>query len=276
MVGELNAKVGENQISTILIAFFLAILFISGVIWLIYGTLGALKDAYVAIGVISIFLFALALVISPKFMEMKLEEIKEQILKVQESIAVEDIIPIGTIVALKPARLKLKIKNPLKTYGLRLRFRSYDYINPSSLELLLEPGERAEKEVIIVPSGSGRREFSISIAKLYDENNRLIPEDEADDIALQKFVLDVEEAVAGGLSSRERGILSGLIKFAAFFSASGLVYLSILKVSGMESLMFVLTQVVPLITLLQVPVLMLMFYLDKKLPEKPTFVFEEE
>ncbi|MGQ4891589.1 MAG: hypothetical protein ACP6IP_03770 [Candidatus Njordarchaeia archaeon] len=265
-----------SGISPIIMYVFLIIFLAIAIIWTTYSLVAGVKSAYVLIGYASILLFALSLLIAPRFMEMKLEEIERQILKVQESIAIEDIIPIGNIVALKPARLKLKIKNPLETFGLRLRFRSYDYINPSSLELLLEPGERTEKEVIMVPSGSGRREFSVSIAKLYDENNKLIPEDEADDLALQKFALNVEEPVAGGLSSRERSILSGLIKFAAFFSASGLVYLSILKVSGMESLMFVLTQVVPLITLLQVPVLMLMFYLDKKLPEKPTFIFEEE
>ena len=254
------------------VSLYLLVLFLGSIM----VAIGSNELAYWTIGMLSVGIFGLSLVLLPIFMDWKLEEISEKISKIMKSIAVEDITPIGPVVAMRPAILRLKIRNPLKTYGLRLRFRSYDYINPSSMDLLLEPGETTVRDIIIVPSGSGKREFSVTIAPLYDENNRYIPEHEADDVALQKFSIDVEEAVAGGLSSRERSIISGLIKFAAFFSASGLVYLSILKFSGMESLVFVLTQVVPIVTILQVPVLMLIFYLDKKLPEKPTFVFEEE
>ncbi len=238
--------------------------------------IGDLTQAYVWMGIVATLSVIVGLILAPNLIKEKLEIIGEKVLRIKETVAVEDLIPFGSLVAMKPTRLKLRIKNPLDTFGLRLRFRSYDYINPSTLSLLLEPGEKTETEVIMVPSGGGKREFSISIAPLYNEEDKLIPDHEADDVALQKFFVEVEEPVVGGLSSRERSIISGLIKFAAFFSASGLVYLSILRISGLESLIFVLTQVLPVVVILQVPVLMLMFYLEGKLPEKPTFVFEEE
>ncbi len=224
--------------------------------------------AYVSIG--------LLFLIAPYAISEKVEIIAEKIIKSREIIAIEDIVPLDNLEALKPARFRLKIRNPLKTYGVRLRFRSYDYINPSSLDLFLAPGETTEQDIIIVPAGTGRREFSVAIAPLFDENNNLIPSHEADDVAIQKFAYEAEEPAVGVLSSRERSILSSIIRFAIFFSASGLVYLSILKVSGMETLIFILTQVIPLVLILQVPALMLLFYLDRKLPEKPSFIFEEE
>jgi len=70
--------------------------------------------------------------------------------------------------------------------------------------------------------------------------------------------------------------LNSIIRFAIFFSASGLVYLSILKISGMEALIYVLTEIIPFILILQVPALMVLFFLEKRLPEKPSFIFEEE
>ncbi len=247
---------------------YLALLVIGSAYYFLYSD-------YLVLGYVAFISVALALLIIPYTVSEKVRVIKEKILKSKKIIAVEDIVPLGNIEALKPTRFRLKIRNPLKTYGVRLRFRSYDYINPSSLDLLIGPGETTEKDIIIVPSGTGRREFSVAIAPLFDENNRLIPSYEADDIAIQEFAYEAEEPAVGILSSRERSILSSIIRFAVFFSASGLVYLSILKISGMEALIFVLTKVIPLVLILQVPALMLLFYLSKKLPEKPSFVFEE-
>ena len=236
----------------------------------------ALYGLSIWFGYLSFLAIISLLLIAPYSISEKTKIIAEKILKPKEMIAIEDIIPLGPIETLKPVRFQLRIRNPLKTYGIRLRFRSYDYVNPSSLDLLLAPGETATEEIVIVPSGPGRREFSVAIAPLYDENNNLIPSHEADDIAIQKFAYEAEEPAMGILSSRERGLLSSLIRFALFFSASSLVYLSILKISGLEVLVFVLTEVIPVLLILQVPALMILFYLDKKLPRKPSFVFEEE
>lgn len=194
----------------------------------------------------------------------------------RELIAVEDIVAKSEPAAFKPTVLLLKIKNPLKTFGLRLRFRTYDYVNPKVLEVPIPPGGEVEEDVVLIPTGAGKRELSITIAPLFDEDGRYIPPNEADDLDDQKFVFEAEESALGGLSYRQRSLLSSLIRFALFFSASGIVYLSILRFSGLAGLIFVLTEVVPILMLYQVPVLMLAFYLDRKLPEKPTFVFEEE
>jgi len=226
-------------------------------------------------GIISILMLLYGLSLLPFFMSKKVKLIEKRIKKILEKIAIREIIPLGPVREMKPVTLRLKVRNPLDTFGVRLRFRGFDYFNPSNLHLHLAPGEEDIIDVVFIPTGSGEREFSVAIAPLYDKDNLLIPEDEADDVNVQEFTIDVEESVAGGLSSRQRSILSGLLKFATFLSASGLIYFSILRVSGLEALIFVLTQVVPIITILQVPALMLYFYLEGKLPEKPSFKFEE-
>ncbi|MCD6490848.1 MAG: hypothetical protein ACP6IQ_06860 [Candidatus Njordarchaeia archaeon] len=248
---------------------YLAILLTGSIFLAIYGSYEILAYGTI-LSLVSLVLIA------PKTISERAKIVKEKIMHLKELIAIEDIIPLDPITALRPVRFRLKIKNPLKTFGLRLRFRSYDYINPSSLDLFIAPGEKTEKEIIIVPSGSGRREFSVAIAPLFDENNNLIPSHEADDVEDQKFAYVADEPVAGGLSSKQRSILNSIIRFALFFSASGLVYLSILQLSGLETLLFILTQVMPLVMILQVPALMLLFWLEKRLPEKPSFIFEEE
>jgi len=229
---------------------------------------------YYVFGLLSF--IALFIVLLFSFITLKEEEVVAKEVKKGkhgEIIAVEEIVPTSEIIALKPSVLLLKIKNPLKTYGLRLRFRTYDYVNPKILEIPIAPGETTTEDVIIIPTGAGEREFSISIAPLFDENGKYIPPHEADDIEDQDFKFEAEEYIAGGLSHKQRSLLSTLIRFALFFSASGLVYLSILRFSGLEALIFVLTEVMPILMLYQVPALMLAFWLDKKLPEKPTFVF---
>jgi len=233
-------------------------------------------NSYIVLGYASIITLVIAMLIAPYTIHERVKIIAKKLEEIKEVIAIENIIPLSNLEALKPARFRLVIKNPLKTFGLRLRFRSYDYVNPSSLDLLIGPGEKTEKEIIIVPSGSGRREFSVAIAPLYDENKRLIPDHEADDIAIQKFAFEADEPTIGILSSKQRSILNSIIRFAIFFSASGLVYLSILKISGMEALIYVLTEIIPFILILQVPALMVLFFLEKRLPEKPSFIFEEE
>lgn len=186
-----------------------------------------------------------------------------------------DVKPYAEFQVLKPTRVRFKIKNILDTFGIRIRFKSVDYVNPTSLDLVIPPNKSSDEDIIFIPLGAGKREFSISYARLYDKNGHLIPSEIADDLGQQKFQFFAQEA-ALGLSSRQKSILSSIVKISAFLSASGLIYLSILQLSGASFLIFILTKVVPLLTILQVPVLMLMFYLDRKLPEKPTFIFEGE
>ncbi len=185
-----------------------------------------------------------------------------------------DVEPTSRFEALKPTQVRFRIKNILDTFGIRIRFRSVDYINPQTLDLVIPPGGEVVEDVIIIPLGSGRREFAVAYAKLYDEDGYLIPSEAADDIDQQKFAYYAQERTLG-LSSRQKSILSALIKFAVFLSASGIIYLSILRLKGLETFLFIITKVVPIITILQVPALMLLFYLNRQLPEKPTFVFEE-
>lgn len=269
----MNIDLQQIKLKNLLISILSILFIITVLIPFLTGSNPQL--GYTIGGLLSIIMLILGFSLLPVFMSKKAQLVERKVRRVLEKVAITDITPLGPLRDMKPVTLRLKVRNPLDTFGVRLRFRSFDYFNPTNLHLPLAPGEEESVDVVFIPTGSGEREFSVAIAPLYNEDNLLIPEDEADDVDVQEFSIEVEETVAGGLSSRERSILSGLIKFATFLSASGLIYFSILRVSGLEALIFVLTQVVPIITVLQVPALMLYFYLEGKLPEKPSFKFEE-
>jgi len=222
-------------------------------------------------GILALILLSISLIISIK--RKIIEERQIMLLREEGEKTILGVVAPRAPRALEPVPLRLKIRNPLNTKGLRVRFHSIDYINPSDLELTIDPGEETDVEVILVPFGSGKREFSITVAPLYDENGNLIPNEIADDISIQQFAYDAEENILG-LSSKQRSLLSSLIRFALTFSAINILAFSYLSTLGLGSILEILSRVVPPLLILQVPVLMLLFYLDGKLPKKPKYVFE--
>ena len=176
-------------------------------------------------------------------------------------------VPLEPFVMNSSTKVHLTLKNISDTPGLRVRFHSEDYLNPSSIDVDIPPGSEKMVSINIVPQEKGSRDCVVEFAPLYDKNGDLIPGDAADPIVVNKFSYNAREALAGGLTSTQRSLLSNIAKIASM----ALVVASIILVSipGLRDILTseFITQFICVVLILQLPILGFYFFITNRLPE---------
>lgn len=176
-------------------------------------------------------------------------------------------IPVKPFVVNSSTKVHLTLKNISDTPGLRVRFHSEDYLNPSSIDIDIPPNSEKMVSISIVPLGKGSRECLVEFAQLYDEAGDLVPKEAADPIIVNKFSYKAREALAGGLTSSQRGFLSNIAKIASMaLVVASILLVSIPDLRGIITDEFV-TAFICVILILQLPILGVYFFLSNRLPE---------
>ena len=185
----------------------------------------------------------------------------------QELSGIVSAVPLEPFVMNSSTKVHLTLRNISDAPGLRVRFRSEDYLNPSSIDIDVPPQSEKMVSISIVPLEKGSRECLVEFAPLYDLNGDLIPKEAADPIVVNKFSYNAREALAGGLTSSQRSILSNIAKIASM----AIVVASILLVTIPDLRNFLteefVTAFVSVILILQLPILGIYFFLSNRLPE---------
>ncbi|MEQ9715350.1 MAG: hypothetical protein ACTSSP_04620 [Candidatus Asgardarchaeia archaeon] len=233
-------------------------------------TVGIVTIPRYLFGVISLFLIVVIVVLL--YLERRMEKvISAEVPSIEEMKeaargrkAALSIIPEGVFEVYKPAKLHIKMKNVTGSRGMRIYFSSLDYVNPNNIILWLEPDEKQDIILRVIPVGKGERELAIEVRPLFDENGNLIPEADADPISFQSFKYNAKERMVGGLTSTQRSIIKNIAKVAAIFTViSGALFAYFPELVASAE---IITSFVPLFITLQVPLLYIYFYLVNRLP----------
>ncbi|MFW9923801.1 MAG: hypothetical protein ACFFDW_11000 [Candidatus Thorarchaeota archaeon] len=176
-------------------------------------------------------------------------------------------VPLEPFVMNSSTKVHLTLKNISDTPGLRVRFHSEDYMNPSSIDIDIPPDSEKLVSINIVPLGKGERDCLVELAPLYDKAGELIPSDAADPIVVNKFSFNAREALAGGLTSSQRSFLSNIAKIASMaLVVAGILLVTIPGLRDIISNEFI-TAFICVILILQLPILGIYFFLTNRLPE---------
>lgn len=176
-------------------------------------------------------------------------------------------VPLEPFVLNSSTKVHLTLKNISDAPGLRVRFHCEDYLNPSSIDIDIPPQSEKMVSISIVPLEKGARECLVEFAPLYDSVGDLITKEAADPIVVNKFSYNAREALAGGLTSSQRSILSNIAKIASM----AVVLASVLLVTIPDLRAIITTDFVTafvcVILVLQLPILGFYFFLSNRLPE---------
>ncbi|MHA1156454.1 MAG: hypothetical protein ACTSQK_10135 [Candidatus Heimdallarchaeota archaeon] len=176
-------------------------------------------------------------------------------------------VPLEPFVMNSSTKVHLTLKNISNSPGLRVRFHSEDYLNPSSIDIDIPPKSEKMVSISVVPLEKGSRECLVEFAPLYNEDGDLIPKEAADPIIVNKFSYKAREALAGGLTSSQRSFLSNIAKIASMaLVVASILLVSIPDLRGIITEEFV-TAFVCVILILQLPILGVYFFLSNRLPE---------
>jgi hypothetical protein len=182
-------------------------------------------------------------------------------------------VPFEPFVVNSSTKVHLTLRNISETPGLRVRFHTEDYVNPTSIDVDIPPGSEKLVAVNVVPLAKGERECLVEFAPLYDKNGNLIPGKAADPIVVNRFSYKARDALTGGLTSTQRRVLSDILKIASLT----LVFAGILiaAVPGLQNVTWLqdllngefITAFLCVILILQIPILGIYFYLMNRMPQ---------
>ncbi len=127
---------------------------------------------------------------------------------------------VGPLISIKPTSTFfegvpntciLTIKNPMDRHGVRIEFVSEDVVSPTLLEVNLPPNKEVKKNVIIVPSGIGKRSVLCLAYPLFDENGQLMSRKEAEPYSHQRIDFSVVPRSQFGLTIEQQARLKKLL-----------------------------------------------------------------
>jgi hypothetical protein len=176
-------------------------------------------------------------------------------------------VPLEPFVMNSSTKVHLTIKNISECPGIRVRFRSEDYINPTSIDIDIPPGTDKLVSINLVPLEKGERDCLVEFAPLYDADGSLIPGDAADPIVVNKFSYQAREPLTGGLTSQQRALLSNILKVASAALVFGGVLVAVIP--DLRSILSdeFITAFLCVILIMQLPILGLYFLLTNRLPQ---------
>lgn len=209
------------------------------------------------IGVLLIF------VISGLYFFEKANEKQNQMEKIDElnEKVVRSIQSKKTPIKFKTSRIVINIKNIYDNPGLRLYIHGIDHFYPEKLELDLKPGENTYITLDYTPLDDGKRSISIEIVEFKDKNGTIIPPEEAKTLDQETVDFKVTTATTLGLSPKQISLLKKVI---AGVGAASVALGTLADIFQIKLDPQTLNATIPLIVLLQSPVIWLLLYFQNK------------
>jgi hypothetical protein len=172
----------------------------------------------------------------------------------------------GLIEQYKTHKINLKLHNPFQTKGLRIYLHSIDNVAPRFIELEdLEPLQERNIELEFTPLANGNREVALEFVEYADKNGERIIPSKANTFNLEVIKVKVAKIATLGLSQSQ---ISLLRKVVAGVGAVSIALSFLSNVLRFEIDQQTLEITIPLIIVLQSPVIWLLLNLQNRFERK--------
>ena len=138
---------------------------------------------------------------------------------------------------------------------------SLDHVSPNHFRLRLDPGEEAKISAVYVPLGEGVREIGFEFMGYLDREGKIISLEEAPTIDQESIRLKVNSDTILGLSPSQISMAKKILTGAGAITLAVSIAINFFNLQIDESF---LTTTIPLLTLLQAPVIFFLFYMSNK------------
>ncbi len=201
-------------------------------------------------------------VISQVYLE-RAEKAKQQLSEHEafEKRIVKSLLAAGSLVKYKETRMIGRLVNPLNTRGVRVYIHSLDHVVPRVILLDIPPKSETAFEFNYVPLDSGTRKISFEIVPFRDENGNVIPGEVAETYDQETVTVHSASQLAFGLTPTQIEILKRLITGAGIIAVA-ITFLA--RIFGIILDPVTLRSTIPLVIILQSPVIYLYLYLRNR------------
>lgn len=264
-VSELIEIENRNRRISRLFLSISAILFVSAWAIIILTRPAVLRNRTVNFGDL-IFYNILALIVTSIASQVFLERAEQARQKLEEHEAAEkriikSMIASSSLVRYKETKMVGKAVNPLETQGIRIYIHSLDHVVPRMILLDIPPKAEASFEFNYVPLDAGVRKISFEIVPFKDAEGNLIPGEEAETFDQETVSVRSASQLALGLTPTQIQILKRLITGASVVAVA-VTFLA--RIFGIALDPVTLRSTVPLVIILQSPVIYLYLYLRNR------------
>ncbi len=174
---------------------------------------------------------------------------------------IERAILLETPTKFRACNISFIIRNGTEYKGLRVHLHSLDHVSPNHFRLRLDPGEEAKISAVYVPLGEGVREIGFEFMGYLDREGKTISLEEAPTIDQESIRLKVNSDTILGLSPSQISMAKKILTGAGAITLAVSIAINFFNLQIDESF---LTTTIPLLTLLQAPVIFFLFYMSNK------------
>ncbi len=210
----------------------------------------------ITIAVIVLFFLALSEILYSLYSKESLEEPIDSSPKF-----IERAILLETPTKFRACNISFIIRNETEFKGLRVHLHSLDHVSPNHFRLRLDPGKEAKISAVYVPLGDGVREIGFEFMGYLDREGRIISLEEAPTIDQESIRLKVNSDTILGLSPSQISMAKKILTGAGAITLAVSIAVNFFNLRIDEPF---LTTTIPLLTLLQAPVIFFLFYMSNK------------
>ncbi len=213
-----------------------------------------------------IFYNILVLILTSVISQIFLERAEKAKMQMEEHMAMEkriikSLIASGPLIKYKETKMVGKAINPLETQGIRIYIHSLDHVVPRMILLDIPPNAEASFEFDYVPLEAGVRKISFEIVPFRDAEGQLIPGEETETFDQETVSVKSASQLALGLTPTQIQILKRIITGASVVAVA-VAFLA--RIFGIDLNPETLRSTIPLVIILQSPVIYLYLYLRNR------------
>ncbi|MDH5404791.1 MAG: hypothetical protein OEY49_19970, partial [Candidatus Heimdallarchaeota archaeon] len=209
------------------------------------------------------------LVISNIYME-RADKIEEQIISQKELQykVIRTAFTNSSIIKNKSTEMKITVHNPFKTKGMRIYLHSIDNVTPKSIVIPdFEPETTKQITFDYIALSKGNREIGLEFVQYSDESGNRVPAQKSKTFDQETIKLKVSGETVFGLSESQVNLIGRLI------TGIGAITIAISFLANAFAVTLdpnVLQTTIPIIILLQSPVVWLVLFFNNKLSKSFT------
>ena len=158
-------------------------------------------------------------------------------------------------------KVTVLLRNTTESNGLRVFLNSLDHVFPIQFNLKLKPGEETTFSFAFVPIGIGTREISFELVEYLQKDGSIVPLEKAKTFDQESVILKVSKGSILGLTPSEISFLKKFLTATSIFTISVIFVFNYFNIHLNTE---VLSTFIPLLFLLQAPVILFSFYMSNK------------
>ncbi len=155
----------------------------------------------------------------------------------------------------------VKVRNTLRKHGIRVVFKSSDFISPEIVELKLNKGQEAIFKIAVTPLEAGVQNMLFAIYPLFTRDGKYIDFQETEVIHFQTVRYSVLDTTVLGMTNDQFEFLKNVGGLGTILVGA---ILTMNRFVGIDDLILKFRSSLPVIIVLQLPLIYLYFYFSNK------------